>query len=116
MIEEEPPDKSAPSTAGRELRVALAMRGGVSLAVWIGGAMAELDLARRGMIGDPAFDCDDTIAERARADAYATMLKKLGYSGLRFDVLAGASAGGLNAVIFGFAQSVGTNLVWLRDV
>ena len=33
--------------SGRTLRVALAMRGGVSLAVWIGGAVAELDLLRR---------------------------------------------------------------------
>ena len=31
---------------GRILRVAVAMRGGVSLAVWIGGAVAELDLLR----------------------------------------------------------------------
>src|SRR5690606_1372519 len=31
----------------RLLRAALAMRGGVSLAVWIGGAAAEMDLWRR---------------------------------------------------------------------
>jgi hypothetical protein len=29
--------------APRELRLALGMRGGVSLAVWIGGACAEID-------------------------------------------------------------------------
>ena len=29
------------------LRLALAMRGGVSLAVWIGGAVAEIDVLRR---------------------------------------------------------------------
>ncbi len=28
---------------GKELRLALAMRGGVSLAVWIGGVCAEID-------------------------------------------------------------------------
>jgi hypothetical protein len=32
--------------AGRMLRLALAMRGRVSLAVWIGGAVAELDRLR----------------------------------------------------------------------
>ena len=32
---------------GRTLRIALAMKGGVSLAVWIGGAVAELDVLRR---------------------------------------------------------------------
>lgn len=98
-----------------ELRLALAMRGGVSLAVWIGGAIAELDLARRGMRCDPDWPAG-WEAEQARAQAYADLLTKLGYSDLVIDVLAGASAGGLNAVIYGFAQSVGTDLEWLRDV
>jgi hypothetical protein len=31
---------------GTELRLALGMRGGVSLAVWIGGAVAEIDRLR----------------------------------------------------------------------
>jgi hypothetical protein len=34
-----------------ELRLALAMRGGVSLAVWIGGACAEIDALRRAASG-----------------------------------------------------------------
>ena len=39
---------------GRTLRIALAMKGGVSLAVWIGGAVAELDILRRiTIIGTP---------------------------------------------------------------
>ena len=33
--------------AGQELRLALAMRGGVSLAVWIGGAVSEIERLRR---------------------------------------------------------------------
>lgn len=101
--------------AGLELRLALAMRGGVSLAVWIGGAIAELDLARRGMRGDQVWP-PGAEAEQARADAYAALLRQLGYTDLKIDVLAGASAGGLNAAIFGFAQSVGTDLEWLREV
>src|SRR6266566_280225 len=36
-----------PPTPHRTLRLTLAMRGGVSLAVWIGGVVAELDLFRR---------------------------------------------------------------------
>ena len=39
-------DASDVDLGGRVLRLALAMRGGVSLAVWIGGAVAELDLLR----------------------------------------------------------------------
>lgn len=99
-------------TTGTELRVALAMRGGVSLAVWIGGAMAELDLARRVMLGDESIP----DADQARATAYADLIRSAGYSGLKIDVLAGASAGGLNAVVYGFAQSVGVGLEWLGHV
>ncbi|WP_194165044.1 DUF3376 domain-containing protein [Pseudactinotalea sp. HY160] len=100
---------------GRELRVALAMRGGVSLAVWIGGAVAELDLARRAL-ADPDSLERNTGPERERGRAYADLLTALGYTSIRFDVLAGASAGGLNAVIYGFAQSIGTDLEWLLAV
>ena len=89
------------------------MRGGVSLAVWIGGAIAELDLVRRGTLNDTSSLKGDL---KDRADTYAKLLGALGYSGIRFDVLAGASAGGLNAVIYGFAQSVGVGLERLSDV
>jgi hypothetical protein len=65
------------ASGGRELRLALAMRGGVSLAVWIGGAIAELDLARRGMCDDTEWP-SGTEAEQARAEAYAGLLKELG--------------------------------------
>jgi patatin-related protein len=113
---EEGGDGAGAAAAGDlELRLALAMRGGVSLAVWIGGAIAELDLARRGMRGDQGWP-GGSEAEHERADAYAELLRRLGYTDLVIDVLAGASAGGLNAVIYGFAQSVGTDLEWLRDV
>jgi patatin-related protein len=68
-----------------ELRLALAMRGGVSLAVWIGGAAAEVDRMCRA------------IDER---DAYWAWLRRLsGYDAAVVDVMSGASAGGLNAVI-----------------
>jgi patatin-related protein len=115
-LDEAEPDRgrSQGPVPGTELRIALAMRGGVSLAVWIGGAMAELDLARRAMLGDQFADED--VAVKDRAMAYAELIRARGYDGLKIDVLAGASAGGLNAVIYGFAQSVGTDLEWLYDV
>jgi patatin-related protein len=121
LVEEEEAEEDSGDGAGAaaagdvELRLALAMRGGVSLAVWIGGAIAELDLARRGMRGDQGWPVGSE-AERERAEAYAELLRNLGYTDLVIDVLAGASAGGLNAVIYGFAQSVGTDLEWLREV
>lgn len=135
------PDGAAPFHA-RGLRVALAMKGGVSLAVWIGGAIAELDILRRIRIyrvGDEqqprallihptAIDsaawakADHTARTAAvtasmpdenllaRAERYAQLLFERGYDRVEFDVLAGASAGGLNAVMYAVAQRAGVGL------
>lgn len=70
----------------RELRLALAMRGGVSLAVWIGGACGEIDELRRG-----------------DADFWRDLTRACGFDRVVVDVLAGASAGGLNGVLFAAA-------------
>ena len=103
----------------RVLSLALAMRGGVSLAVWIGGNVAEIDVIRRVRIwrdGDRLaayFIADlDLPAEQlpmvlARADRYARLLMSRGYDRMEVDVLAGASAGGLNAVLYAVAQRAG---------
>ncbi len=72
----------------RELRLALGMRGGVSLAVWIGGACAEIDLLRRATRGDAPSPFWDRVLEISDYDHVVV------------DVLAGASAGGLNGVIY----------------
>ncbi|MHC5560312.1 DUF3376 domain-containing protein [Kocuria sp. U4B] len=105
---------------GRTLRCALALRGGVSLAVWIGGAVAELDVLRRIRIHrdgagglhayllQPAEAADPRLAERAAV--YAGLLAGAGYDRVEFDVLAGASAGGLNAVVHAVAQRAGAGL------
>ena len=44
------PDATADTHPGsrRQLRLALSMNGGVSLAVWIGGSVSEIDRVRRG--------------------------------------------------------------------
>ena len=74
----------------RQLRFALSMNGGVSLAVWIGGAVAEIDAIRTG---DPFW---------------SELLTACGYqSNAQVDVMSGASAGGLNAVMM--AQAIRTN-------
>jgi len=65
-----------PSTKPTELRLALAMRGGVSLAVWMGGA------------------CREVARLRAREGVYGRLLKHYGYSdGVVVDVLAGTVPG-----------------------
>jgi predicted acylesterase/phospholipase RssA len=74
----------------RHLRLALSMNGGVSLAVWIAGAVAEIDELRRG----DGFWGDVLEAAGYRREA-------------QVDVMAGASAGGLNAVML--ATSIQAN-------
>ncbi|GGG56702.1 hypothetical protein GCM10011374_19450 [Kocuria dechangensis] len=105
---------------GRTLRFALALRGGVSLAVWIGGAVAELDVLRRirlhrdaagllhAFLLHPGEDPDPRLVERAAV--YARLLAQAGYDRVEFDVLAGASAGGLNGVVHAVAQRAGAGL------
>ena len=63
----------------QELRIALVMNGGVSLAVWMGGVTRELDRVRR-----------------AESDSVYAELLELTASTARIDVIAGASAGGIN--------------------
>jgi patatin-related protein len=98
-----PPDDHGPASARparRELRLALAMRGGVSLAVWIGGAVSEIERLRR-----------------ARHPAYREMLDLAGYEAqVLVDVLAGASAGGLNGAIYAAAQVNQFPMSALRDL
>ena len=113
----------------KTLRIALAMRGGVSMAVWIGGAVAELDVLRRAALGlegctcadeDLLGDCPSGSERGQRAHRYRRLLDHAGYEKVEFDILAGASAGGLNAVLFALAQTYGvaiddiTHDTWLR--
>ncbi|MBI4933575.1 MAG: DUF3376 domain-containing protein [Actinobacteria bacterium] len=70
----------------RQLRFALSMNGGVSLCVWIGGAVAEIDELRRG------------------EGFWGELLEAADYQrSAQVDVMAGASAGGLNAVMLAAA-------------
>ncbi|MFE6963541.1 DUF3376 domain-containing protein [Agromyces sp. NPDC057679] len=114
---------------GRSLRIALAMKGGLSLAVWIGGAIAELDLLRRIRIyrdGDRARALLYHIGHHAdvmggsapmidRAEHYARYLASRGYDRVEFDVLAGASAGGLNGVLYATSQRAGVGFDTILD-
>lgn len=84
------------------------MRGGVSLAVWIGGAVAEIDILRRASL------TPDPVDPRMRR--YRDLLAAAGYGAVEVDILAGASAGGFNAVLYGLAQSYGASLEPTRDL
>ncbi|MDQ3932403.1 MAG: patatin-like phospholipase family protein, partial [Actinomycetota bacterium] len=88
--------------AGKELRLALAMRGGVSLAVWIGGVCAEIDELLRAGRGGAAF--------------WSDRLGESKFERVVVDVLAGASAGGLNGVLFASSIRFGFPMARMRQI
>jgi patatin-related protein len=83
------------------------MRGGVSLAVWIGGACAEIDALRRA-----APTTDDPGA----VPFWRELLARSPFDSVVVDVLAGASAGGLNGVLYAASQVYGFSFDHIRDV
>jgi len=94
-------------SAQREIRLALVLNGGVSLAIWIGGVVAEIDRARRAGLDGPTRD-DEAVA------IYRRLLGLTG-SLLRTDVIAGASAGGLNGCLLASAIVSGGTVDDVRD-
>ena len=90
------------SGVGRDqLRIALGIRGGVSLSVWIGGACREIDALRP--------------SSQAPGDSFwARLLALSDVNDVIVDVMAGASAGGLNGVIYAASQIYGFPLDKLR--
>ncbi|HQR27611.1 MAG TPA: patatin-like protein [Nocardioides sp.] len=98
------------STAGwgtvppEEIRFGVVLNGGVSLAVWMGGSVLELDRLVKSAH-------DPTVCP-----AYALMLRLAGASA-RVDVVAGTSAGGINGSALALAQvNRRANVSILRDV
>ena len=97
-----------------ELRIALAMRGGVSLAVWMGGACSEIDSLRR------AASQGSQPEPGTVGDTYRRLLEAVGYGSVAVDVVAGASAGGLNGALMGCSVVHGMRFdeqirnLWLR--
>ncbi len=96
--------------AQHEVRVALVMNGGVSLAVWMAGVTHELDLARRA-------STEGTPPAQSHDEAVATRWQKLlrGSENTRgrrlvIDVIAGTSAGGLNGALLATAIAHDTTL------
>ncbi|MET7789813.1 DUF3376 domain-containing protein [Streptomyces sp900116325] len=92
-----------------EVRLALVMNGGVSLAVWMGGVTHELDLIRRASL--VARECRESREEDYRGVAaddvevfefWKNLLKDAGKH-VRIDVISGTSAGGLNGLLLATA-------------
>lgn len=88
-----------PTTAegSDELRIALVMTGGVSLAVWMGGVAHELN---RMLHGDGLYgDLLDALAYRPR-----------------IDIISGSSAGGLNGALLATAIAHDQDLAQVREL
>jgi hypothetical protein len=75
-----------------EVRVAMALNGGVSLAVWMGGVAVEFDCARRAHLGVEPASASGAVPERS---VYHTLCSAFSRK-LVLDILCGASAGGVN--------------------
>src|SRR4051812_45999932 len=74
----------------------MALNGGVSLAIWMGGCAVEFDCARRAQLGA------EPIAGHPTRTVYATICEALDRR-LVVDVMSGSSAGGINGALLAAA-------------
>src|SRR3954471_3317397 len=86
----------------QEIRLAMTMVGGASLAIWMGGVASETSLLLRESRGD------------AEPGLYRRLLDLLRAT-VSIDVLTGTSAGGINAACLGLAEAFGSSPQVLRD-
>lgn len=99
-------------TRKSEICLALVLNGGVSLAIWMGGVVHELDLLRRA-------SCDSTEGLREEDkpvfEFWRNLCRKENKRVL-IDIVAGTSAGGINGMLLATAVSRGTALPYLREM
>ncbi|SFW60790.1 patatin-like protein [Amycolatopsis australiensis] len=86
----------------QEIRLAMTMVGGASLAVWMGGVASETSQLLRESRGDAAPGLYRRLLDLLRAS-------------VSIDVLTGTSAGGINAACLGLAEAFGSTPEVLRD-
>jgi predicted acylesterase/phospholipase RssA len=106
-------ERSVTGSDPDELRLALVLNGGVSLAIWISGVVAEIDALRRcDAQPDPSATPGDGDASLA---VYRALAEALGVR-VRVDVIAGTSAGGLNGGMLGAAVAMGESYANVRQL
>jgi hypothetical protein len=94
-----------PDPRWEEVRLAMALNGGVSLAVWMGGVAVELDCARRARYATEPPSGD---GKPARTIYHA--ISSAFYRSLVIDIMSGASAGGLNGSLLAGAIRKGRRI------
>jgi predicted acylesterase/phospholipase RssA len=112
-----------------EVRLAIVMNGGVSLAVWMGGVTHEIDLLRRASRVPPHAERDAAIARIPAHDAeifwrWVQFCREGSVARVVVDVVAGTSAGGLNGTLLATSVALGAPLdavdgdggPWLREM
>ena len=101
----------------KELRLALVCYGGISLAVYMHGITKETWHLLRASRAHAAGEADDDPATRVYR-ALLAELEETGGTRLRVlaDIIAGASAGGINGIFLGQAIATGQSLDPLTDL
>jgi patatin-related protein len=108
-----------PGPHTQDLRVAVAMTGGVSLAVWIGGVVRELNLLQQagwlrdtgGGVGQGGAAGSDDGA-RMRYMRLMSLLDVI----VGVDIMSGTGGGGINAAVLGMSRAGSCDLGGLRDM
>jgi patatin-related protein len=94
-----------------DVRIAVVLNGGISLAVWMAGVVNEINRLvqsrRRGLARRPL---DASTVESATV--YEGLLELVAATA-RADVIAGTSAGGINGACLAYAQAYGVDLAGL---
>ncbi|GII10259.1 hypothetical protein Ppa06_40570 [Planomonospora parontospora subsp. parontospora] len=102
------PSAVVPDDDREDIRIAVVMNGGVSLAVWMGGVANEINrlaLSSPGARGTRKARGARTAREECEAggEVYRGLLELVGATA-RVDVITGTSAGGINGAALAYAQ------------
>ena len=101
----------------KELRLALVCYGGISLAVYMHGITKEIWRLARASRAFHAGDEGDPGSERVYRRLIEAIARECGLDGrVLVDILAGASAGGINAIFLAEAIATGRSLEPLTDL
>jgi patatin-related protein len=108
-----------PGPHSQDLRVAVAMTGGVSLAVWIGGVVRELNLLQQASwlraVGESGDQGGTAGPDERLLTRYLRLVDLLDLQ-VAVDIMSGTGGGGVNAAVLGMSRAGPCDLGGLRDM